>query len=139
MGWWSTPRPGRLTPGKETRYPLHRRLGGSQGRSGRVRKITPPPGIDAQTVQPVASRYTGYAIPALWSDNPLNFKSTRNRLSSSHVKPRNVLRHQLISPFFLGCSNLLLPCRSCVLLTKEVHCPPHLLHMRIVRIAYIVG
>ena len=25
---WSTPRPGRFTPGKETRYPLHRRLGG---------------------------------------------------------------------------------------------------------------
>jgi hypothetical protein len=29
-----------LSPGK-TRYPLHRRLGGPQGRSGRVRKISP--------------------------------------------------------------------------------------------------
>jgi hypothetical protein len=29
-----------------------------QGRSGRVRKILPPPGFDPQTVQPVASRYT---------------------------------------------------------------------------------
>jgi len=31
-----TPHPGRFTPGKETRYPLYRRLGGPQGRSGRV-------------------------------------------------------------------------------------------------------
>jgi len=42
-GEWSTPRPGRFTPGKETRYLLHRRLCGLQGQSGRVRKISPPP------------------------------------------------------------------------------------------------
>jgi len=39
----------------------HRRLGGLQGRSGQVRKISPPPGFDPRTVQPVASRYTDYA------------------------------------------------------------------------------
>ena len=44
-GGWSTPRPGRLTSGKETRCPLYRRMGGPQGRSGRVRKISPPTGI----------------------------------------------------------------------------------------------
>ena len=38
-----TPRP-LFTPGK-TRYPLYRRLGGPQGRSGQVRKISPPTGI----------------------------------------------------------------------------------------------
>jgi hypothetical protein len=27
-------------------------------------KISPPPGFDPQTVQPLASRYTDYAIPA---------------------------------------------------------------------------
>jgi hypothetical protein len=37
--------------------PLYGELGGPQGRSGRVRKISPPPGIDPRTVQPVASRY----------------------------------------------------------------------------------
>ena len=38
-------RPGRpLSPGK-TRYPLYRRLVGPQGRSGQVRKISPPTGI----------------------------------------------------------------------------------------------
>ena len=52
-----------LRPGK-TRYPSYRRLGGPQGRSGRVRKISPPPGFDPRTVQPVASRYADWAIPA---------------------------------------------------------------------------
>jgi hypothetical protein len=36
--------PAALPPGK-TRYPLYRGLGGPQGRSGRVRKISPPTGI----------------------------------------------------------------------------------------------
>ena len=36
--------PAALPPGK-TRHPLYRRLGGPQGRSGRVRKISPPNGI----------------------------------------------------------------------------------------------
>ena len=49
------------------RYPLYRRLGGPQGRSGRVRKISPSPGFDPRTAQPVVSRYTDWAIPA-----PLN-------------------------------------------------------------------
>jgi hypothetical protein len=39
-GEWSTPR---LGPGKETRYPFYRRLGGPQGRSGQLRKFSPPP------------------------------------------------------------------------------------------------
>ena len=58
-GGWEvnvTPRP--LYPPGKTRYPLHRRLGGPQDRSGRVRKISPPPGFDPRTVLSVASRYT---------------------------------------------------------------------------------
>jgi hypothetical protein len=58
-GGWSTPRPGRFTTGKETRYPLYRKLGTPQGRSERVWKISPPPVFDPRTVQLVASRYTG--------------------------------------------------------------------------------
>jgi hypothetical protein len=41
--------------------PLGKRAGtkfGLQGRCGRVRKISTPPGFDPRTVQPVASRYT---------------------------------------------------------------------------------
>jgi len=40
----ATTRP--LYPGKETPYPLYRRLGGPQSWSGQVRKISPPPGFD---------------------------------------------------------------------------------------------
>jgi hypothetical protein len=47
-------RPGRTSPPGKTRYPLYRRLGGSHGWSGQVRKISPPPGFDPRTVQPVA-------------------------------------------------------------------------------------
>ena len=48
-----------LHPGK-TRYSFYRRLGGPQGRSRRVRKISPPPEFYPRTIQPVASRYTDY-------------------------------------------------------------------------------
>ena len=58
-GGWSTSRPGYFYPRGKTRYPLYRRLGGPQGRSGPVQKIWPPPGFDPRTVQPVGSRYTG--------------------------------------------------------------------------------
>ena len=39
-GGSSTPRPDRFSPGKEIRYPFYRRLGGPQGRPGRVWKIS---------------------------------------------------------------------------------------------------
>jgi hypothetical protein len=55
--------PAALPPGM-TRYPLYSRLGGPQGRSGRVLKISPPPGFDPRTVQVVTSRYTDWAIAA---------------------------------------------------------------------------
>ena len=57
----SASRPGCSLPPGETRYPLYMRLGGPQGRSGQVRKISPPPGFDPRTVQPIDSRYTDYA------------------------------------------------------------------------------
>jgi len=49
-----------ITPtlGKETRYPLHRRLGGPQGWSGLVLETSPPQGFDPRTAHPVANRYT---------------------------------------------------------------------------------
>jgi hypothetical protein len=58
---WSAARPGRTLPPGKTWYPMYRRLGGPQGRSGQVRKISPPPGFDPRTIQPVFSRYTDCA------------------------------------------------------------------------------
>jgi hypothetical protein len=42
--------PADLPPG-ETLYPFDRRLGGPQGRSERVWKISPPPGFDPRVVR----------------------------------------------------------------------------------------
>jgi len=64
-------------PSRKDRYPLHRRLGVPQDRSGRVRKIAPPPGLDLRTVQPVASRYTDYVIPAHLYYKYKNFKHSK--------------------------------------------------------------
>jgi hypothetical protein len=45
--------PAVLLPGR-TRYSLYTRRGGPRSRSGQVQKISPPPGFDPRTVQPVA-------------------------------------------------------------------------------------
>jgi hypothetical protein len=55
--------------GKSPWYPLDRRLGGSQSRSGRggeEKNSQPPPGIEPQNSdRPARSRYTDWAITAL--------------------------------------------------------------------------
>ena len=53
----------------KTQYPLYRRLGGPQSRSGRVRNISPPPGFDPRTVQPVASLGL-YLVSVLTNNSP---------------------------------------------------------------------
>jgi len=62
LGSWvinATLRP--VYPREKTRYLLYRRLGGTQGRFGRVRKISPQMGFDPRTDQPVASLYADCA------------------------------------------------------------------------------
>jgi hypothetical protein len=60
--------PAALPPGKSPRYPLDRRMGGPQSRSGRRRRENSWPyrdsNSDPSVVQPVASRHTDYATPA---------------------------------------------------------------------------
>lgn len=56
------PCPGCFFPGKETRYPLYRRLGGPQAQSGQMQKILPPLGFHPQTIHPVESCYAHCAI-----------------------------------------------------------------------------
>ena len=78
--WWEwavKPRSDKFISGKETWYPLHRRFVGPQGRSGRVGKITPPQGFDPRTVQPVASRYTNWAIADHDETHSLNKQSNK--------------------------------------------------------------
>jgi len=56
-GEWSAARPGRTLPQGKTWYPLYRRPGGPQGRSGRAENLVPT-GIRSRAIQPVVSRYT---------------------------------------------------------------------------------
>ena len=53
-GEWSAARPGRTLPPGKTRYPLYRRLGGPQGRSGRAESVVSL-GIRSRSVQPVVA------------------------------------------------------------------------------------
>ena len=57
-GWVVNATPRATLPPGEARYLLYRTLGGPQGRSTRVRKISPPPRFFPRTAQPVVSRYT---------------------------------------------------------------------------------
>jgi hypothetical protein len=77
--------PTALPPGK-TRYPLYRRLGGAQGRSGQGRKNSPPPELDPRTVQPLASRYTDCANPAHYK-----LKVEKKKIVMARYKVRSAL------------------------------------------------
>jgi hypothetical protein len=57
----ATPRP--LYPRESDAVPIVEEAGWAPGPVGWVRKISHPPGFDLRTIQPVASRYTDYAIP----------------------------------------------------------------------------
>jgi len=97
-GGWSTPLHGRFINWKVP-VPLYRRLGGLQRRSRRVRKFLPPPGFHPRTVQPVASRYTDWAIPAhqkeifMWDE--LSFITFFNKIGNGRVKHVTMRRCRL--------------------------------------------
>ena len=73
-----TPRP-LFTPGKDT---LYRRLGGPQGRSRWVRKISTPSGFDPRTVQLVVSAYTDYDTRP--TPSKVTFRKSASRV---HIAP----------------------------------------------------
>ena len=79
--------PAAFAPAK-TWYPFYSRPGGSQDRSERVRKISPPPGFDLRTVQPLESRYTDWATPAHdWMSNCLISSECKYGSSSFDIPP----------------------------------------------------
>jgi len=97
--------PAALPPAK-TRYPLCRRLGGPQSRSGRVRKISPPPtGIrspdrQARSESLYRLSYTGpYVITSLKSCTALTkWNITENKIIVlSHTHRHNCISVQCVS------------------------------------------
>jgi hypothetical protein len=83
-------------PPVKTRYPLYRRLGGAQGRSGRVQKISTPPGLYPRTAQPVAKCRTGKAEDAIGHGN-----TDMRRLTTGIRSEKCVVRR------FLRCANVI--------------------------------
>ena len=66
---WSTPRPGRFTPGKDS-VPIVQDAGlGTRAGLDGYGKSRLPQGFDPRTVQPVASRYTDWANSMQYIDN----------------------------------------------------------------------
>jgi hypothetical protein len=55
-------------PPEKARYQLYSWLVEPESRSGRVRKVSPPPGFDPRTVQPAASCYTEQYFPVNKAD-----------------------------------------------------------------------
>jgi hypothetical protein len=87
-GEWSASRPGRLTPTENHCYPLNRRLGGPQSRSGRGgegKKHQPLPGLEPPIIQPVAQRYR----TALHIHSTVSYQVTRffNFLTAGQRQP----------------------------------------------------
>ena len=58
-----------FTPGKDP-VPIVQKAGWAPGQSGQVQKISPPPGFDPWTIQPIATHYTNYTTsPTKLIDN----------------------------------------------------------------------
>ena len=85
--------PAALPPGK-TRYPLYRRLGGPQGRSGWVLKISPPTGIPSPD-RPARSK----SLYRLSYRGPFYFSGNNNNNNNNSVIPQkgNSVNQQKIS------------------------------------------
>jgi hypothetical protein len=92
-GEGSASRPGRFLTPEKTRYPVYRRLGGSQSLVGQVRKISPPPGFVPRTVQPVASHYTDWAT--LCKVVEISIFTSRRYQSSTDVQTMRVVSGEM--------------------------------------------
>ena len=118
-GEWSAARPGRTLPPGKTRYPLYRRLGGPQGRSGRAENLAPP-GFDPRTFQPVVSRYTDWATrPTITRNSTQNlgqvgtFNASATWFSEEHKHIHFNTCHRHVSFRMLCfCSSCLVQCPS---------------------------
>ena len=86
-GEWSAARPGRTLPPGKTRYPLYRRLGGPQGRSGRAENLVPT-GIRTRTLQPIVRSYTDWATRPTFFFQILSQNYEKRLLASSCLSVR---------------------------------------------------
>jgi hypothetical protein len=95
-------------PPVKTRYPFYRRLGGPQRQSKRVQKISTLPGFDPCTVQPVASRYTEWTIPAhslyiTCKFDPCTVQPVASRYTDWATRPILCILHAKMIKIFGAC------------------------------------
>jgi hypothetical protein len=92
----------------KTQYPLYRRLGGPQGRSGQFWKILLPPGFDLCTIQPAVSHFTDYAVlaPTLFS-NISEFWGPEEQKPHSGCSSTEEISRKIVWPSLIKQSGLL--------------------------------
>ena len=83
-GEWSATRPGRTLPPGKTRYPLYRRLGGSQGRIWKGEKSRPHQ--DSIPDRPARSQYYN----KIFARNNLNYQENIIRLRKEQVISKSI-------------------------------------------------
>jgi hypothetical protein len=98
-----------LPPG-QTRHPLYRRLGGPQGRCGRVRKISPPTGIRSPDRSARSQSLYRLSYPAhTWRvDKAIIPPLNKTVLQSTTEQDPVPVRHLQFSQLIFLLSNLLL-------------------------------
>ena len=96
-GWVVSSTPSRTLPAGKTRYPLYRRLGGPQGRSGRAENLIRT-GIRSRTVQPVVSHYTDWATQPLELNMYHVVWNDRNHFTAIPKSNSALLLHILLFP-----------------------------------------
>ena len=101
---WSALRPDR----EERGYPLHRKLGEPRSRSGRARKVSPPPRFELRPFQPVASRYTDslYRLSRIQEqlkENDTNEMRMQLCFSKSYYCPVVTTQTQKVTRIKYGC------------------------------------
>jgi hypothetical protein len=91
--------PAVLPPEKKTQYPLYRKLGRPQRRSGRVRKTSPPTGIrsPARPGHSQASYRLSYAGPRTIFNKAIYFKKCLLKLADI-FKEKSHSRHGRFTP-----------------------------------------
>jgi len=135
-GEWSASRPGRTLPPGKNRYPFYRRLGRPQGRSGRVRKISSPPGFDPEPSSPSQSlcrlsytahkrlwRRTQIMTPSLCDVFLFPVTSSLQAQLSSSASCFNILRSDpLTTPLLMIAFKMFTAGTSKVTLFEELNC-----------------
>ena len=91
-----------FTPRKNT-VPIVQGARWAQGRFGQVRKISPPPGFDPQTVQPVASSYTDYTTLTTCKQIPPKFSTLAATEINKFISGRQPLQGVNVVRLFRDC------------------------------------